>query len=512
MRQVSSRIGAEYAERSPERVTQRKGWSRAWDTRVGTMKLHIPKLRGELLPSLLPTASHRASAGCDPAGLRGSPLSTRRVDDLAKALGCGGYLQEPGVRICQELDVVVDGFGPSAGRWTLPLPGCSWTHCPRRSADGRQDRQRQRGGGDGGQWRPASGRSSGWTCVPAEDGAFWLAFLRSCPPGASVGWSWWYRTLDQGLRGAIVRSLRRSQLATVPHPVHDQPAHSGPQARPGPMGGHHGPHHLPATTPPPRGTRPTRRVTSQLHRSVPRGRLSTGRSGTRRPGLLQLPLAHWKKLGVRQPTWSVTTRRSGDAPIVVASSLTAVPCAASLAPSWLSVARRMGRRTSMSSHPPGGLTFNVALPGYGRSPGGDSRLNNSNTMTHSSHLTGRDHGETPATPCQPRAYATSRTADTRPAPGHAGHLEHSPHDRPPGRRRHVGHRIEHVGESDEARRASVVPLEAGGRRARADPFSEPCGPVPTDRSDRAYNWGDSAIAPDAVGQMTAQEPSDTVLP
>ena len=44
------------------------------------------------------------------------------------------------------------------------------------------------------------------------------------------------------------RSLRRSQLATVPHPLHDQPAHSGPQARPA-MGSHHGAHHLPATLP-----------------------------------------------------------------------------------------------------------------------------------------------------------------------------------------------------------------------------------------------------------------------
>ena len=36
--EVSSRIGAEYGERSPERVTQRNGYrSRAWDTRVGTM-------------------------------------------------------------------------------------------------------------------------------------------------------------------------------------------------------------------------------------------------------------------------------------------------------------------------------------------------------------------------------------------------------------------------------------------------------------------------------------------
>ena len=28
--------------------------------------------------------------------------------------------------------------------------------------------------------------------------------------------------------------------------------------------------------------------------------------------------------------------------------------------------------------------------------------------------------------------------------------------------------------------------------------------MPTARSDRAYNWGESAIAPDAVGQMTAE--------
>ena len=40
---------------APERVTQRNGYrSRAWDTRVGTMELHIPKLReGSYFPSLL---------------------------------------------------------------------------------------------------------------------------------------------------------------------------------------------------------------------------------------------------------------------------------------------------------------------------------------------------------------------------------------------------------------------------------------------------------------------------
>ena len=73
--EVSSRIGAEYGERSPERVTQRNGYrSRAWDTRVGTMDLHIPKLReGSYFPSLLEPRrrSERARAGSDPAGLRG---------------------------------------------------------------------------------------------------------------------------------------------------------------------------------------------------------------------------------------------------------------------------------------------------------------------------------------------------------------------------------------------------------------------------------------------------------
>ena len=91
--EVSSRIGAEYGERCPERVTQRNGYrSRAWDTRVGTMDLHIPKLReGSYFPSLLEPRrrSERALlAVIQQAYVEG--VSTRRVDDLVKALGCEG--------------------------------------------------------------------------------------------------------------------------------------------------------------------------------------------------------------------------------------------------------------------------------------------------------------------------------------------------------------------------------------------------------------------------------------
>ena len=109
--EVSSRIGAEYGERSPERVTQRNGYrSRAWDTRVGTMDLHIPKLReGSYFPSLLESRrrSERALlAVIQQAYVEG--VSTRRVDDLVKALGCEGISKSQVSRICQELDVVTD--------------------------------------------------------------------------------------------------------------------------------------------------------------------------------------------------------------------------------------------------------------------------------------------------------------------------------------------------------------------------------------------------------------------
>ena len=73
-----------------------------------------------------------------------------------------------------------------------------------------------------------------------------------------------------------------------------------------------------------------------------------------------------------------------------------------------------------------------------------------------------------------------------------------------GRTRHVGHRIDTW--ARQTRHADGITwflskLEA---EARADPDSELLWSVPTARSDRAYNWGQSAIAPDAVGKMVAE--------
>ena len=158
--EVSARIGAEYGERSPERVTQRNGYrSRAWDTRVGTMELHISNLREEsYFPSLLEPRrrSERALlAVIQQAYVEG--VSIRRVDDLIKALGCEGISKSQVSRICRELDVVVDGFmgRPLDGG---PYPPYLWLDALTQKV--REDGRtviRQRGGGDGGQWRGQAG-------------------------------------------------------------------------------------------------------------------------------------------------------------------------------------------------------------------------------------------------------------------------------------------------------------------------------------------------------------------
>ena len=121
--EVSAQIGAQHGERNPERVTYR---NRTWDTRVGTMELHIPKLReGSYLPSLLEPrrrSEQALLAVIQQANVEG--VSTRRVDDLIKALGCDGISNSQVSRICEQLDEVVESFlgrpldsGPYAYVW-----------------------------------------------------------------------------------------------------------------------------------------------------------------------------------------------------------------------------------------------------------------------------------------------------------------------------------------------------------------------------------------------------------
>ena len=201
---VSSRTGAGYGERNPERVTQRNGYrSRAWDTRVGTMELQIPKLReGSYFPSVLEPRrrSERALlAVIQQAYVEG--VSTRRVDDLVKALGCEGISKSQVSRICSELDWVVESFlgrpldgGRDPYLWLDALTqkvreacrivNVSVVVATAVNSEGRRE-------------------IIGMDVGTSEDGAFWLAFLRSLSARGLGGVKLVVSDSHQGLRDAI---------------------------------------------------------------------------------------------------------------------------------------------------------------------------------------------------------------------------------------------------------------------------------------------------------------------
>ena len=91
--EVREQTGAGRYERTPERKTYRNGYrERLWDTRVGTIPLRIPKLRqGSYFPSLLQPrrrAERALLSVVQEAYVAG--VSTRKVDDLVRALGLEG--------------------------------------------------------------------------------------------------------------------------------------------------------------------------------------------------------------------------------------------------------------------------------------------------------------------------------------------------------------------------------------------------------------------------------------
>ncbi|MEW6568917.1 MAG: IS256 family transposase [Chloroflexota bacterium] len=106
-------IGAGRYERSENRRTYRNGHrQRAWETRVGEIPLRIPKLReGTYFPSLLEPRRRSEKAllaVVQSAYVQG--VSTRKVDDLLRALGLTGIDRSKVSRICKELDEVVEAF------------------------------------------------------------------------------------------------------------------------------------------------------------------------------------------------------------------------------------------------------------------------------------------------------------------------------------------------------------------------------------------------------------------
>ena len=302
--EVSAQIGAQHGERSPERVTYRNGYrNRTWDTRVGTMALHIPKLReGNYFPSLL--EPRRRSEKALLAVIQQTyveGVSTRRVDDF-QGPGLRRYLQQPGVAHLRATGRSGGEFpGSSPGRRPLPLR-LAGRPDPEGSG-GRPHRERLRGGGDGGQCRRAAGdpgygrgRQRGRRLLaglpavadrsgPQRGGA---GYLR-CPPGAE----------ERHRRG-----VRWGQLATLPHPLHGQPAHPSAQARPT-WRGHPGPSRMVRTIyqqlSPAEVHAQLDRVVEQLREPFPQVAELLADAAPDLLAFTAFPVAHWQKLWSNNP-------------------------------------------------------------------------------------------------------------------------------------------------------------------------------------------------------------------
>ncbi|MGH2876692.1 MAG: IS256 family transposase [Solirubrobacteraceae bacterium] len=201
---VSAQIGAGLHEHAPGRTAYRNGYRpRRWDTRAGTIDLRIPKLReGAYLPAFLEPrrrSEQALLAVIQQAYVEG--VSTRRVEDLVQALGCDGISKSEVSRICGALDGQVQAFrerpldeGPYPYVWLDALT------------------QRVREGGrvvnvavvvatavNAQGKREVLGLDTG----AAEDGAFWLSFLRSLAARGLSGVQLVVSDAHQGLRDAI---------------------------------------------------------------------------------------------------------------------------------------------------------------------------------------------------------------------------------------------------------------------------------------------------------------------
>jgi putative transposase len=226
--EVEQHVGAARHERTPARSGQRNGYrERAWDTRVGTIDLRVPRVRdGSYFPTLLEprTRAERALVAVVQEAYVGG-VSTRRVDELVKALGMEGISKSQVSRLCAELDEEVERFRMRPLLATYPYLWLDATFVKVR-ADGRVVSQAvvvavgvtARG------VREVLGVDIG----PSEDGSFWLGFLRSLVARGLTGVHLVTSDAHEGLRHAIAAVLHgtswqrcrvhflRNALALVP--------------------------------------------------------------------------------------------------------------------------------------------------------------------------------------------------------------------------------------------------------------------------------------------------------
>ena len=208
--EADAACGAAYGTRSAERVNQRNGYrERRWDTRAGTIQLAIPKLRhGSYFPDWLLDHRKRGEralvAVVAESYLRG--VSTRRVDAVVRSLGIEGISKSQVSELAKSLDEMVEAFR------SRPLDAEAYPYV---WLDALEVKCREAGRVVNVACVVAIGVRSdghrevlGVDVITTEDGAGWLAFLRSLVARGLKGVQLVTSDAHEGLKNAIAATLR----------------------------------------------------------------------------------------------------------------------------------------------------------------------------------------------------------------------------------------------------------------------------------------------------------------
>jgi transposase-like protein len=227
--EADAMCGAGYGERSAERVNSRNGYrTRPWDTRVGTIALEIPKLRqGSYFPGWLLEPRRRAEQALVSVVVEAyvQGVSTRKVEDLVQSLGIERMSKSQVSELAKTLDDSVRNFRerPLDGKYRYIWLDAVIFKCREAGrvvnvaglvAVGVNDEGRR--------------EVLGLDVVTSEDGAGWLAFLRSLVARGLKGVELVISDAHPGLKNAIASALpgatwqrcrthfMRNLLVTVP--------------------------------------------------------------------------------------------------------------------------------------------------------------------------------------------------------------------------------------------------------------------------------------------------------
>ena len=229
--EVAGLAGADYGEKSPDRLVQRNGYrDRMWETRAGSVELRIPKLRkGSYFPFFLEPrrlAEKALTAVIQEAYVQG--ISTRSVDDLVKAMGMSGISKSQVSRLCEEIDGKVKVFldRPIEGDW--PYLWIDATYLKVRQAgriisvavivavgvnhDGRRE-------------------VLGMDIGPSEAEPFWTDFLRKLTRRGLRGVKLVISDAHEGIKAAVARVLHATWQRCRVHFMRNALAHASRQGR-----------------------------------------------------------------------------------------------------------------------------------------------------------------------------------------------------------------------------------------------------------------------------------------